>query len=70
MYHLNFSMPKSKLFSEQENRTFEQCVNEDVTASSYVSDSLLHARDSVPILNHGVGTPKVIKRIWKKLAKS
>ena len=44
-----FQCPKSRLFSEQENITFEQCVNEDVTASSYASDPLLHARDSVPI---------------------
>ena len=59
-------MPKSKLFSE--NITFEQCVNEDVMASSYASDPLLHAKDSVPI--HGVPPPTRIKRIWKKLTKS
>ena len=63
-----FQCPKSRLFSEHDNITFEQCVNEDVTASSYASDPLLHARDSVPI--HGVPPPKRIKRIWKKLTKS
>ena len=63
-----FQCPKSRLFSEHDNITFEQCVNEDVMASSYASDPLLHARDSVPI--HGVPPPKRIKRIWKKLTKS
>lgn len=63
-----FQCPKSKLYSDQEHISYEQCVNEDVTASSYSSDPLLHARESVTI--HGVPPPKRIKRIWKKLTKS
>jgi len=47
-----FQCPKSKLYSDQEHISYEQCVNEDVTASSYSSDPLLHARESVTI--HGV----------------
>ena len=47
-----FQCPKSRLFSEHDIITSEQCVNEDVMASSYASDPLLHARDSVPI--HGI----------------
>ena len=43
-----FQCPKSRLFSD-DPITFEQCVNEDVTASAYASDSLLDARDSVPL---------------------
>ena len=38
-------------------------MNEDVTASGYASDPLLHAREAVPI--YGVLPPKCIKRIWK-----
>ena len=62
-----FQCPKSRLFSD-DPITFEQCVNEDVTASAYASDPLLHARDSVPL--YGVPPPKRIKRIWKKVTTS
>ena len=48
--------------------TFEQCVNEDVTAGAYASDPLLHARDSVSL--YGVPPPKRIKQIWKKVTTS
>ena len=44
---------------------FEQCVNEDVTASAYASYPLLDAMDSVPL--YRVPSPKRIKRIWKKV---
>ena len=62
-----FQCPKSRLYSD-DPITFEQCVNEDVTASAYASDPLLDARDSVPL--YGVPPPKRIKRIWKKVTTS
>ena len=34
-----------KLFSEVENITYEPCINEDVTASSYSSCLLLYVQD-------------------------
>ena len=33
----------------EDHISFEQCVNEDVTASSYSSDPLLYVHESVPI---------------------
>ena len=61
-----FQCPKSRLFSD-DPITFEQCVNEDVTASAYASDPL-HTRDSVPL--YGVPPPKLIKIISKKVTTS
>ena len=64
-----FQCPKSRLFSD-DPITFEQCVNEDVTASAYASDPLLHARDSVPLYGVLMPPPKRIKWIWKKVTTS
>ena len=62
-------MPKIKIFSD-DPITFEQYVNNDVTAmaSAYASDPLLDPRDSVPL--YGVPPHKQIKRIWKKVTSS
>ena len=67
--HTIFQCPKSRLFSDNPI-TFEQCVNEDVTASAYASDPLLDAGDSVPLYGHGVSPPKQIKIIQKKVTAS
>ena len=63
-----FQCPNSKLFSDTEQITFEQSLNEDITATSYATDPLLDGRDSMTF--HGAPPPKRIKRIWKKITKS
>ena len=63
-----FQCPKSALFSDTNQITFEQCVNEDVTASAYAIDPLVEGRPTITLL--GVPPPKRTKRIWKKMIKS
>jgi len=63
-----FQCPKSALFSDTEQITFEQCFNEDVTASAYAVDPLVDGRPTITL--HGVPPPKRTKRIWKKMTKS
>ena len=57
--------PKSALYSDNQQITFEQRVNEDVTASAYAFNPLLEGRET--IILHVVPPPKWTKRIWKKL---
>ena len=63
-----FQCPKSALFSDTDQITFEQCVNEDVTASAYAIDPLVEGRPTITL--HGVPPPKRTKRIWKRMTKS
>ena len=63
-----FQCPKSALYSDNEQITFEQCVNEDVTASAYMFDPFLEGRETVIL--HGVPMPKRTKPIWKNISKS
>ena len=45
-------MEPNYVFSENKQVAFEQCVNEDFTASAYASDPLLAGKDSLML--HGV----------------
>ena len=63
-----FQCQKSALYYDNEQITFEQCVNEDVTASAYAFDPLLEVQET--IILHVVPLPKQTKRIWKKMTKS
>ena len=60
-----FQCPQSKLFSNSELITFEQSLNEAITATltSYATVPLLNGRDS--LLLHGVPPPKKIKEFGK-----
>ena len=63
-----FQCQRSALFSDTEQITFEQCVNEDVTASAYALDPLVEGRETITLQD--VPPPKRTKHIWKKMTKS